>query len=147
MGTDELTRSVVEFKLEHSKTGFSRYLNMAAVTATSGLRVADAVMAYCRAAEFKMVTSTVQAGVRVITPDFWVVRVSLLGLDERGLIKLMNAPQGQVTFGRKALGRDEGRGPAAVGRDGQREPARRRSTSTSRRATRRTRASTSWQRA
>jgi len=47
------------------------------------------VMAYCRAAEFKMVT-TVQAGVRVITPDFWVVRVSLLGLDERGLIKLMN---------------------------------------------------------
>ena len=89
MGTDELTRSVVEFKLEHSKTGFSRYLNMAAVTATSGLRVADAVMAYCRAAEFKMVT-TVQAGVRVITPDFWVVRVSLLGLDERGLIKLMN---------------------------------------------------------
>ena len=37
-----------------------------------------------------MVT-TVQAGVRVITPDFWVVRVSLLGLDERGLIKLMNA--------------------------------------------------------
>ena len=90
MGTDELTRSVVEFKLEHSKTGLSRYLNMAAVTATSGLRVADAVMAYCRAAEFKMVTSTVQAGVRVITPDFWVVRVSLLGLDERGLIKLMN---------------------------------------------------------
>ena len=89
MGTDELTRSVVEFKLEHSKTGFSRYLNMAAVTATSGLRVADAVMAYCRAAEFKMVT-TVQAGVRVITPDFWVVRVSLLGLDERGLIKLMH---------------------------------------------------------
>ena len=89
MGTDELTKSVVEFKLEHSKTGFSRYLNMAAVTATSGLRVADTIMAYCRAAEFKMIT-TVQAGVRVITPDFWVVRVSLLGLDERGLTRLLN---------------------------------------------------------
>ena len=89
MGTDELTKSVVEFKLEHSKTGFSRYLNMAAVTATSGLRVADTIMAYCRAAEFKMIT-TVQAGVRVITPDFWVVRVSLLGLDERGLVRLLN---------------------------------------------------------
>ena len=32
-------------ELEHSKTGFSRYLNMAAVTATSGLRVADTIMA------------------------------------------------------------------------------------------------------
>ena len=89
MGTDALTKSIVEFKLEHSKTGFSRYLDMAAVTATSGLRVADTIMAYCRAANFEMIT-TVQAGVRVITPDCWVVRVSLLGLDERGLIKLMN---------------------------------------------------------
>ena len=89
MGTEALTRSIVEFKLEHSKTGYSRYLDMAAVTATSGIRVADTIMAYCKAAGFKMITS-VQAGVRVITPDFWVVRVSLLGLNEQGVNRLLN---------------------------------------------------------
>ena len=89
MCTDALTKSIVEFKLEHSKTGYSRYLNMAAVTATSGLPVADTIMAYCKAAGFKMITS-VQAGVRVITPDFWVARVSLLGLNEQGLNRLLN---------------------------------------------------------
>jgi len=89
MGTEALTRSIVEFKLEHSKTGYSRYLDMAAVTATSDIRVADTIMAYCKAAGFKMITS-VQAGVRVITPDFWVVRVSLLGLNEQGVNCLLN---------------------------------------------------------
>ena len=89
MGTDALTRSIVEFKLEHSKTGYSRYLDMAAVTATSAIPVADTIMAYCKAAGFKMITS-VQAGVRVITPDFWVARVSLLGLNEQGMNRLLN---------------------------------------------------------
>ena len=89
MGADAITKSIVEFKLEHSKTGFSRYLDMAAVTSTSRIPVADTIMAYCKAAGFKMITS-VQAGVRVITPDFWVVRVSLLGLDEQGLNRLLN---------------------------------------------------------
>jgi hypothetical protein len=86
--TDPMARSVVELKIEHSKTGFSRTLNLAAVTGTSKIRVADVFMDYCKEAGFKMVT-TVQAGVRVTRPDFWVVRVSLLGLDETGLIKLL----------------------------------------------------------
>ena len=89
VGADVLTKSIVEFKLEHSKTGYSRYLDMAAVTATSGLPVASTIMSYCKAAGFRMVTS-VQAGVRVITPDFWVARVSLLGLNEQGLNRLLN---------------------------------------------------------
>ncbi|KOO30544.1 reverse transcriptase family protein [Chrysochromulina tobinii] len=89
MGTDAITKSIVEFKLEHSKTGYSRYLDMAAVTATSELPVAATIMAYCKAAGFKMLTS-VQAGVRVITPDFWVARVSLLGLNEQGMNRLLN---------------------------------------------------------
>jgi hypothetical protein len=83
-----MARSGVELKIEHSKTGFSRTLNLAAVTGTSEIRVADVFMDYCKEAGFKMVT-TVQAGVRVTRPDFWVVRVSLLGLDETGLIKLL----------------------------------------------------------
>lgn len=86
--TDPMVRSVVELKIEHSKTGFSRTLNLASVTGTSKIRVADVFMDYCKEAGFKMVT-TVQAGVRVTRPDFWVVRVSLLGLDETGLIKLL----------------------------------------------------------
>ena len=74
-------RVVVEAHIEHSKTGFARHLDMAGTTATSGLEVASAMKDYWRLAGFDLVTST-QSGVKVTRPDFWVVRVSLLGLND-----------------------------------------------------------------
>ena len=55
---------LVEAYLEHSKTGFSRYLDMAGVTQTSGIEVAKIVRDYWKLASFRTV-STVRAGVRV----------------------------------------------------------------------------------
>ena len=83
-GIDSL---VVEAHLEHSKTGFSRYLDMAGVTHTSQVHVAQIVRDYWRLAGFRVVTS-MQSGVQVMRPDFWVVRVSLLGLSETQLRRL-----------------------------------------------------------
>ena len=112
-GTDAITKSIVEFKLEHSKTGYSRYLDMAAVTATSRLPVADTIMAYCKAAGFKMLTS-VQAGESDHT--------GLLG-GESQLARAQRArheppaeraQQGSVHLGLSSLGDDEDRGSASV---------------------------------
>jgi hypothetical protein len=47
-------------------------------------------ISYWREAGFKLVTS-VQAGVRVTRPDFWVVRVSLLGLSETSMTGMLGA--------------------------------------------------------
>ena len=79
---------VVEAKLEHSKTGFSRYLTMASVTANSGIKCAEITRDYWRRAGFSVVTSE-QAGVRVSRPDFWVVRVSFAGMDHHQLEQLL----------------------------------------------------------
>jgi hypothetical protein len=80
---------VVEALLEHSKTGFSRYLDMAGKTTTSGVECAEIMSEYWKLARFKTITTT-QAGVRVTRPDFWVVRVSLLGIDEQMLNSLIH---------------------------------------------------------
>ena len=69
---------VVEMKIEHSKTGFSRYIDMAGTTTGTGIQVAAALRSYWRVAGFKL-KDTYQAGIRVTSPDYWVVRVSLLG--------------------------------------------------------------------
>ena len=69
---------VVEAKLEHSKTGFSRYLDMAGETA-SGIKVAEIFEAYWKHAGFHVIEYE-QAGVKVRRPDYWVARVSLLGI-------------------------------------------------------------------
>ena len=84
---DTLEHVVVEAKLEHSKTGFSRYLNMAGRTKTSEIDCAEIVMRYWKEAGFKLI-SYVQAGVKVTRPDFWVVRVSLNGMVEADLLRL-----------------------------------------------------------
>ena len=75
----DLGKVVVEAKLEHSKTGFSRYLDIAGVTGTSKIPCAKILADYWRLADMNLVTY-MQAGVRVTRPDFWVVRVSLQGL-------------------------------------------------------------------
>ena len=76
----ELRSVVVEAHLAHSKTGYSRYLDMAGKTQTSGIEVAKHMRTYWQRAGFK-VDTFIQAGVRVTRPDFWVLRVSLRGLD------------------------------------------------------------------
>ena len=82
---------VVEAKIEHSKTGYSRYLNMAGTTKTSGIQVGKHVQEYWRLAGFALEVS-MQAGVKVTRPDFWVARVSLLGMEEKpGLRSLLAA--------------------------------------------------------
>jgi hypothetical protein len=88
--TGALGQSVVLARLEHSKTGFARSLVMASKTETTGIEVANVFVGYWREAGMRLVTS-VQAGVRVTRPDFWVVRVSLLGLDEAGMLRMTRA--------------------------------------------------------
>ena len=69
--------TVVELKLEHSKTGYSRYLDMAGVTQTSRIPCAKLLQEYWDLAGFT-IREDVWSGVRVRRPDFWVVRVGLL---------------------------------------------------------------------
>jgi hypothetical protein len=83
-----LGQSAVIAWLAHSKTGFARSLVMASKTESSGIEVSKVMMDYWRAAGMTLETS-VQAGVRVTRPNFWVVRVSLLGMDEEGSRQLM----------------------------------------------------------
>ena len=84
-----LSSVVVEALLEHSKTGFARYLDMAGTTGTSHVEVAKIFMDYFKVSNFTLLTTT-QAGVRVLRPDFWVVRVSLLGLGDGEFDRLMS---------------------------------------------------------
>ena len=53
---DTLEHVVVEAKLEHSKTGFSRYLNMAGRTKTSEIDCAEIVTRYWKEAGFKLIS-------------------------------------------------------------------------------------------
>ena len=70
---------VVESYLEHSKTGFGRYLDMAGVTVGSKVNAGKIMRDYWEEAGFT-VRTYMQQGVKVSRPDHWVVRVSLLGL-------------------------------------------------------------------
>lgn len=79
---------VVELWLEHSKTGFSRYLDYAGTTQGVRLQAADHMLGYFSHAGFKVIT-TVQNGITVQRPDYWVLRVSLLGLGEVGVDRLL----------------------------------------------------------
>jgi hypothetical protein len=78
---------VVEAKLEHSKTGFSRYLDIAGQTTGSQIACASHLRVYWQMAGFELVTTT-QAGVTVERPDFWTVRISLLAVDDQEFAKL-----------------------------------------------------------
>ena len=84
---EKWNREVVEFKLEHSKTGHARYLNVAGTTQISELKVAEALRGFWQASGLNTVTEQ-QAGAEVTRADYWVVRVSLLGVDEADLESL-----------------------------------------------------------
>ena len=101
---------VVEAKLEHSKTGFSRYLDMAGETLTSQIEVANFFLDYWKRAGFK-VNTTMQAGIRVQRPDFWVLRVSMLGMNEARMEKLVQSARrcgiGPIEYGMSKLGTEK----------------------------------------
>ena len=82
---DAWAQEVVEVKIEHSKTGFSRYVDMAGLTEKSKIPVAGAMRQFWRAAGIET-TVVPEAGMMVERPDFWVVRVSLLGMNARQLV-------------------------------------------------------------
>ena len=71
----------VELKVHDSKTHFSRYINMAAETTTSKVQVAEAFMELFRVNNLTLVNQT-EGGFKVLSPDSWSVRLSLLGLSE-----------------------------------------------------------------
>ena len=103
----DIAASGVEAKLEHSKTGFSRYLNMAGTTKGVGIEVAQYFAEYWRLAGFRLSTS-MQNGLRVTRPDFWVLQVSLLGLSETQLEAMLSwagaSGIGPIAYGMRTLG-------------------------------------------
>ena len=78
---------VVECKLEHSKTGYKRYLDIAGVSKGSGIKSADMMRRYWKSAGFRT-QETEEAGIKITRPDWWVVRVSLLNVTEASLRRL-----------------------------------------------------------
>ena len=84
---------VVEMHLEHSKTGFARYLDYAGTTKGSGVECAAHLREYWRLAGFH--TETVKReGVTITRPDFSVVRVDLSAVSETQFERLSQALKG-----------------------------------------------------
>ena len=77
----ETGEEVVEMKLEHSKTGFARFLDLKGVTDGHEIPVAQLLRDYWWQAGMPTTTRKVM-GMSVVRPDFWVVRISLLGLHD-----------------------------------------------------------------
>ena len=97
--TEKWNKEVVEMKLEHSKTGHPRYLNVAGVTQLTDIRVADTLRRYWRAAGLDVRHDT-EAGAAVERPDYWVVRVSLLSMtaeEQRRLLALLEKRQADTS--------------------------------------------------
>ena len=78
-----------ELKLEHSKTGHSRYITMAGTTRRSQIPTAETLRRFWRAAGLSTV-SLPQAGFMVERADFWVLRVELLGMTKDDLKRFVD---------------------------------------------------------
>ena len=77
----------VEGRLEHTKTKHVRWVNMVGTTKTERIEVAGAMANYWDIAEIETITR--REGYYTETrPDYWVVRISLLGASEGTLGKL-----------------------------------------------------------
>ena len=77
------SKEVVELKLEHSKTGNPRYLNVAGTTQLSDLPVAASLRSFWREAGIATTVEDI-GGARIERPDYWVVRVALAGMSTEG---------------------------------------------------------------
>ena len=86
--TEAWARETVELRLEHSKTGHPRYINIAGTTVVSKLEMAKELRQYWHAAGIATTMST-EGALRIERPDFWGVKVTLLGLLDTDVISLM----------------------------------------------------------
>lgn len=77
----------VEGRLEHTKTKHVRWVNMVGETHVSGVQVAGILAGYWKASGIETVTR-IEGTFEETRPDYWVVRVSLLGMTEAILDKL-----------------------------------------------------------
>jgi len=78
----------VELRLEHSKTGHPRYINVAGTTVRSGLQMAHEMRMYWKVAGIETTTER-EGALMVERPDFWGVKITLLGLDGDDATALM----------------------------------------------------------
>ena len=69
----------VELKVHDSKTHHPRYVNIAAESTTSKIQVAEMYMELFKVNGLALATQT-EGGYKVICPDSWSVRLSLLGM-------------------------------------------------------------------
>ena len=80
----------VEGRLEHTKTKHVRWVNMVGTTKTEKIAVAGAMSNYWRLSGIETITRR-EGHYTETRPDYWVVRVSLLGASEKVLEKLERA--------------------------------------------------------
>ena len=83
----------VEGKLEHSKTKFQRFVNCLGTTlGTAKLPFEQTLRRYWKEAGMRVVSLPAHGGYEVTTVDYYVVRVSFLGMDQNrfdNLLKLL----------------------------------------------------------
>jgi hypothetical protein len=88
LAQEEWARETVELRLEHSKTGHPRYIDIAGVTVNTRLQLAKALREYWARAGIE--TSHAKEGhLRVERPDFWVVKVTMLGMEDGDVKKFL----------------------------------------------------------
>ena len=80
-------KKFVELKLEHSKTGFARYINMVYETETSKIPMGEYTEALWASMGLQVASKT-ENGFTVQQPDYWVLRVSLLAATVGDLSKV-----------------------------------------------------------
>lgn len=75
----EWAKEVVEVRLEHSKTGHARYVDIAGETVRSKLQLAKYLRLYWEEAGIE--TDMVEEGnLKIVRPDAWVVKITMLGM-------------------------------------------------------------------
>lgn len=77
----------MEGRLEHTKTHRVRWINTVGLTEQARMPVARFLLDYVQAADMQLVRSR-EGQHDVLRPDFWVIRVSLLGFPSDGLKRL-----------------------------------------------------------
>ena len=74
-------QETMELRLQRSKTGYTRYINIAGETANTRLKLARALFAYWKLANIE--TSMAEEGhLNVERPKLWVVKLTMLGMSD-----------------------------------------------------------------
>ena len=80
----------IEMKIEDSKVKLGRFVVFAGTTHGSGIKCADILREYWRLAGIETVEKT-EGGFYTVRPDFYVVRVSLVDMDDSAYARLLGA--------------------------------------------------------